>query len=118
MFANISLLPIGQKFVQLLQPHTDSFDGIALSIYPAMYFDTITPCGNNCTGKLDPESALEAIVQAHNAFPDKEIHIIEPFFNISKSCLIKIAPILDVTCILKDSNVFKKSTWLLTMLLT
>lgn len=70
-----------QKFVQLLKNHKDSFDGIALSIYPALYFDKITPLGNNCTGMLDPQSALEAIVQIHQAFPDKEIHIIETGCN-------------------------------------
>lgn len=70
-----------QKFVQLLKPHTDSFDGIALSVYPAMYFDSITPQGNNCTGKLDPLAALEIIAEIHKAFPDKEIHIIETGCN-------------------------------------
>lgn len=70
-----------QKFVQLLKPHADSFDGIALSIYPALYFNTITPCGNNCTGMLDPHAALEAIIQTNQSFPDKEIHIIETGCN-------------------------------------
>lgn len=70
-----------QKFAQLLKPHTDSFDGIALSIYPALYFDTVTPCGNNCTGMIDPQAALEAIVQTNLAFPDKEIHIVETGCN-------------------------------------
>ena len=70
-----------QKFVQLVKPYIDSFDGIALSLYPALYFDTFTPCGNNCTGILDPQSALEAIIKMHQYFPDKEIHIIETGCN-------------------------------------
>lgn len=70
-----------QTFVQLLQKHSDSFDGIALSVYPALYFNGTTPCGNNCSGTLDPQAALEAIVKIHEAFPTKEIHIVETGCN-------------------------------------
>ncbi len=78
-----------QKFVQLMQPYLDSFDGIALSVYPALYFNGITPCGNNCSGTLDPQAALEAIVQTNKAFPNKDIYIVETGCNSSDSVVKK-----------------------------
>ncbi|MBI2352982.1 hypothetical protein HYV11_01920 [Candidatus Dependentiae bacterium] len=70
-----------QKLVQLVQSHQDSFDGIALSVYPMLYFDSITPKGSNTSGIIDPEAALEAIVQTHKAFPNKDIYIVETGCN-------------------------------------
>lgn len=103
-----------KKFVQLLKPHTDSFDGIALSIYPALYFNTITPCGNNCSGMLDPQSALEAIIQTHQAFPDKEIHIIETGCNSNNPETKKlfVDMTLHVCKLAKDLGISVKSCYL------
>ncbi|HSW75642.1 MAG TPA: hypothetical protein VLG50_01245 [Candidatus Saccharimonadales bacterium] len=73
------------KFVSLMQPHFKHFDGIALSIYPAMYFDVTTPLGDNCSGIIDEQSALESIVEIHNAFPGKDIYIAETGCNTANA---------------------------------
>lgn len=78
-----------QSFVQLMKDKQDSFDGIALSVYPALYFDLTTPQGNNCSGILDPEAALETIVKTHQAFPTKEIHIVETGCNSNDPAIKK-----------------------------
>ena len=74
-----------QKFVAMVKakdPKLQSFDGIALSVYPSLYFEDWKPDGNNCSGKLDPEAALEAIVQTAQAFPGKDIYIVETGCNL------------------------------------
>lgn len=69
------------SFVTELKKHTDSFDGIALSVYPPIYFDTWTPRGSNCNGEIDAQNSLESIMQMHKAFPDKEIIVAETGCN-------------------------------------
>ena len=73
-----------QRFINELKPHEDSFDAIALSIYPALYFDKWKPMADcNTSGKIDPEAALEALIQAHKAFPSKDLYIVETGCNSS-----------------------------------
>ncbi len=66
-----------QKFINEFKEKQDSFDALALSVYPALYFNGFEPKGDNCSGKLDPEAALESIMQMHKAFPNKPIYIVE-----------------------------------------
>lgn len=68
-------------FVKMLQPCQDDFDGIALSVYPAMYFNLWTPEGTNHAGYFNADDALEAIMETHKAFPNKDIYIIETGCN-------------------------------------
>lgn len=70
-----------QKFVKLLKPHIDEIDGIALSVYPSLYFDMWKAESDNCSGKLDPAAALEAIEKTAEAFPGKPIYIVETGCN-------------------------------------
>lgn len=69
------------KFVSLMQTHTQHFDGIALSLYPAIHFNLWVAEGDNCSGKIDAESALESIIETHKAFPGKDIYIAETGCN-------------------------------------
>ena len=66
-----------QKFINLFKDRQDSFDALALSVYPALYFDKWAPSGSNTAGKLDPKAALESIIEMHKAFPTKDIYIVE-----------------------------------------
>jgi len=68
-------------FVDELKKHTEHFDGIALSVYPPIYFNMWVPSGNNCNGAIDAENSLESIMQMHKAFPDKEIIVAETGCN-------------------------------------
>lgn len=68
-------------FINMLQPHQEHFDGIALSVYPAMYFNLWTPEGNNHIAHFSADDSLEAIMQTHKAFPNKDIYIIETGCN-------------------------------------
>jgi len=70
-----------KSFVDELKKHTNSFDGIALSVYPPIYFNMWVPCGNNCNGAIDAASSLDSIMQMHKAFPDKEIIVAETGCN-------------------------------------
>lgn len=74
-----------QEFVNLVKPYADTFDGIALSLYPPVYFNLWEAQGNNSSGALDEAAALEAIVETHNAFPDKDIYIVETGCNTQDS---------------------------------
>lgn len=69
------------KFVSLMKPHMKHFDGIALSIYPALRFNLWVAEGDNTGGKVDYEAALEAIVETSKAFPDKDIYVVETGCN-------------------------------------
>lgn len=69
------------KFVRMIQPHINEFDGIALSVYPALKFDKTTPVGDNTGATFNADDALEAIMSMHKAFPDKEIYIVETGCN-------------------------------------
>lgn len=69
------------RFVRMMQPHQDTFDGIALSIYPALTFDKITPVGENTAATFSADDALEAIMSMHKAFPTKDIYIVETGCN-------------------------------------
>jgi len=68
-------------FVSELKKYPDKFDGLALSVYPALYFDRWIPCGNNCSGKIDAKYSLESIMEMHKAFPNKPIFIVETGCN-------------------------------------
>lgn len=70
-----------QSFIALFKDQQAYFDGIALSVYPSCYFDGTTPVQDNCSGILDPQGALESIVQIHRAFPTKDIYIVETGCN-------------------------------------
>lgn len=70
-----------QAFVDELKKHTDKFDGLALSVYPPLYFDRWMPRGDNCSGKIDPKYSLESITAMHQAFPDKIIAVVETGCN-------------------------------------
>lgn len=70
-----------QPFVDLMTPHVDKFDGIALSLYPPMYFDLWRPEGSNTGGVIDIDGALETIVEVSKAFPGKDIYIVETGCN-------------------------------------
>lgn len=81
LFCNIADRMYNGDFVNMLQPNQQYFDGIALSIYPALKFDLWTPQEPNCSGEIDAEGAFEAIMQTHQAFPDKDIYIVETGCN-------------------------------------
>jgi len=69
------------KFVELMTPHAKEFDGIALSIYPAIHFNLWAPDGDNCAGKVDYGATVEALIETSKAFPGKDIYIVEAGCN-------------------------------------
>lgn len=69
------------KFVSLIKDHIAIFDGIALSVYPALEFDLWAPVGSNIAGRMDFEGSLEAIVATSQAFPGMPIYIVETGCN-------------------------------------
>jgi len=69
------------KFVNAVQPYISNFDGIALSVYPALKFDMWTPEGSNIAGTVDYEGSMSSILEANKAFPDKDIYIVEAGCN-------------------------------------
>lgn len=69
------------KFVSLFKHYRRHFDGLALSIYPALFFDLWKSQGDNSSGKLDADGALEAIYKMHKVFPKKEMYIVEAGCN-------------------------------------
>ncbi len=71
-----------QKFVALFKPYSDYFDGISLSLYPPLEFNGWTPEGDNVSGVIDLEAALQAIMEIHKAFPNKDIYIGETSCNV------------------------------------
>jgi beta-glucosidase/6-phospho-beta-glucosidase/beta-galactosidase len=71
-------------FVRILTPHQNDFDGIALSVYPAFYFNgwkLENGIEANHSGKISEQDALDTIMQTHQAFPNKDIYIIEAGCN-------------------------------------
>lgn len=70
-----------QTFVKAVTPYLDVFDGIALSVYPALYFDMWKPEGSNVAGKVDYQGSIEAVQQTSKAFPGKDIYIVEAGCN-------------------------------------
>lgn len=69
------------KFIALIKPHMKHFNGIALSIYPALHFNLWAPEGDNIAGKIDFEAALEALVETSKAFEGKDIYVVETGCN-------------------------------------
>lgn len=69
------------NFISMLKPYQNQFDGIALSVYPALYFNLWTPQGNNSDATFNKDDALEAIMKTHQAFPTKDIYIVETGCN-------------------------------------
>ena len=69
------------KFVNAVQPYLDKFDGIALSVYPALKFDMWKPDGSNIAGAVDYQGSLGAVVETSKAFPGKDIYIVEAGCN-------------------------------------
>ncbi len=69
------------KFVNAVQPYLDKFDGIALSVYPALKFDMWKPDGSNIAGAVDYQGSLGAVVETNKAFPLKDIYIVEAGCN-------------------------------------
>ena len=69
------------KFVELMGKHMDDIDGIALSIYPTIYFNLWAPDGDNCAGMIDFPGAMEAILETAKAFPGKDIYVVETGCN-------------------------------------
>ncbi|OGB86101.1 hypothetical protein A3J41_00105 [candidate division TM6 bacterium RIFCSPHIGHO2_12_FULL_38_8] len=100
-------------FVKMLQPHQDLFDGIALSIYPALYFNGWVPSGDNCAGNFSADDALEAIMQTHTKFPTKDIYIVETGCNTAdpetKKAFIDMT--LHVCKIAREKNVSIKGVY-------
>ena len=72
-----------QTFVKVVKPYISKFDGIALSVYPALYFDMWKPDGNNISGKVDYQGSLETVQATSKAFPGKDIYIVEAGCNNS-----------------------------------
>lgn len=70
-----------QKFVSLIKPHIKEIDGIALSVYPRLEFNMWEPTSPNCSGIIDARAALEAIEKTAEAFPGKDIYIVETGCN-------------------------------------
>jgi len=68
-------------FVKMLQPHQDHFDGIALSVYPAIHFNLWEPESDNAVSRIDADNAFETIMETHKAFPSKDIFIVETGCN-------------------------------------
>ncbi|MBP6892557.1 hypothetical protein KBB68_03165 [Candidatus Babeliales bacterium] len=68
-------------FIRIFTPHQDKFDGIALSVYPALRFNGWIPKGNNYADSFDQQDALDAIIQTHATFPKKDIYIVETGCN-------------------------------------
>lgn len=68
-------------FIKMLTPHQEHFDGIALSIYSAVQFNLWAPVGSNCGANFSLDNAVECIMHMHNAFPNKEIWIVETGCN-------------------------------------
>lgn len=69
------------KFLKAVQPYISRFDGIALSVYPALKFDLWRPDGSNIAGTVDYDGSLGAVVEANKAFPSKDIYIVEAGCN-------------------------------------
>ncbi len=94
-------------FVRIFTPHQDKFDGIALSVYPAIYFNGWIPTGNNCADNFNEQDALDTILQTHQAFPNKPIYIVETGCNTQdpekKKAFIDM--MLHVCKIARDKNV-------------
>lgn len=69
-------------FINAFKPYEQYFDGIALSIYPAMIIDTWNAKYNpNLSGLIDPHEALDSIVRTSQAFPGKDIYVVEAGCN-------------------------------------
>lgn len=69
------------KFVNAVQPYISKFDGIALSVYPALKFDMWKPDGSNIGGVVDYQGSIGAVVETNKAFPGKDIYIVEAGCN-------------------------------------
>lgn len=69
------------EFVTRMSKHMDDIDGIALSIYPTIYFNLWVPDGDNCAGVVDFQGALESILEVAKAFPGKDIYVVETGCN-------------------------------------
>lgn len=81
MVCKIANQMYNEKFVQLYKRYSKYFDGISLSLYPPVYFDLWTPQGDNLSGEIDQDAALQAILSIHQAFPDKDIYVGETSCN-------------------------------------
>lgn len=94
-------------FIRIFTPHQDKFDGIALSVYPALYFNGWVPQGSNCCDTFNSQDALDTIMQMHYAFPKKDIYIVETGCNTKdpeqKKAFIDMT--LDVCKIARDKGV-------------
>lgn len=83
LFADQADKRYNQGFVGFFKDQLDHFDGIALSVYEAMFFDSwnpFNPSGDNCSGALDPHAALEAINKIYQAF-GKDFYVVETGCN-------------------------------------
>ena len=72
-------------FVEELKKHSDCFDRIALSLYPAVPFYYFVPIVDNLSENFDAEEMLETIKAIHKEFPNKEIIIAETGCNSPNS---------------------------------
>jgi hypothetical protein len=72
-------------FVKFATPYMHKFDGIALSVYPALKFDMFKPEGSNIAAMVDYEGSMEAVIETSRAFPGKDIYIVEAGCNTSDS---------------------------------
>lgn len=77
------------KFVSAIQPYINKFDGIALSVYPALKFDMWKPDGSNVGGVVDYQGSLGAVIETNKVFPDKDIYIVEAGCNNADSKIKK-----------------------------
>jgi len=69
------------SFVKYVKPYIDNFDGIALSVYPAVQFDMWKAEGNNVAGVIDYEGSIDAVIETSKTFPGKDIYIVEAGCN-------------------------------------
>ena len=81
--SSIADIMYNQSFIDLFKDQAEYVDGIALSIYPALYFNYFKPIDGNCSGIVDQHAALDSILEMHKTFPEKDIYIVEAGCNCS-----------------------------------
>lgn len=70
-----------QACLNEFKKHEKYIDGLAISVYPPLYFNMWIPIGDNSSGIVDGPNSLQAIMQMHKAFPSKEIIVTETGCN-------------------------------------
>ncbi len=81
MVCQIADTMFNQAFIKAFKQYQDKFDGLALSVYPPIYFNLWKPEGSNISGTIDAQNSLKCITKMHEAFPDKKIIVAETGCN-------------------------------------